>query len=536
MSVGHAAWICLAVMITRSMAVDYFQPTVYQICDLNFVNTTVPMGTHVEIHSPNWPAGYQGPYDCSLTVVLPELTWIGFYSIDFTLEQPASGCRDKVTIRTDGKPGSLQTHCGNITAHDIVFYDWSLDAVENVVIRFEASQYMKGTTPEQRFDVQYTVADIIYPGVNHNRSKPVVLNDHGYIVSHNNFGSKDEHYDPFINSFFTLTELEPNTVVEIYFIAFQLHQSGTCADKLTISGISAALNNNNPLELCGVRAHNTVYEVITIGNSITFNFKTDSLSSSQGFYIQYDVKGYWDPDAGYPPNGDIDWQKNRGSSLFSTSKPRGTSSLSVNHMTGTTSRKQKYLALGIGIGAGNCVIIIALVIGIVCFIKRRKKRQLSRDSKRVGFTDSTRSGPLPSPNGYSYEKKKKGNINSAPEVRDDESAYYSEIGTYHKRHERDNSDVHYASRNIRDTHFYHVVEDDKPAAPRVPPTNSAARPPDGPVLKPPSLHKERDFHLPYLNPRQESRFTYTKNNERLNGVQVEYQPQSWQNSQGLQRF
>ncbi|XP_067929865.1 uncharacterized protein [Watersipora subatra] len=387
MSVGHAAWICLAVMVTRSMAVYYFQPVVYQICDLNFVNTTVPMGTHVEIHSPSWPAGYQGPYDCSLTLVLPEFSWIGFYTIDFMLEQPASGCRDKVTIRTDGKPESLQTHCGNITAHDLVFHDWSLDAEENVVIRFEAGQYLEGTTPEQRFDVQYTVADIIYPGVNHNRSKPVVLNDHGYIVSHNQYGSKDHHYDPFINSFFTLTELQPNTVVEIYFIAFQLHQSETCADKLTISGISAALNNNNPLELCGVRAHNTLYEVITIGNSITFHFKTDSLSSSQGFYIQYDVKGYWDPGAGYPPDSDIEQEKNKGTSPSSTSKSKKASSLSVNYVTGTTPRS-------------------SLSVNYVTGTTPRYQKQLSRDNNKVGFTDSTRSGPLPSPNEYLYEKEK----------------------------------------------------------------------------------------------------------------------------------
>lgn len=53
-------------------------------------------------------------------------------------------------------------------------------------------------------------------------------------------------------------------------------------------------------------------------------------------------------------------------------------------------------------------------------------------------------------------------------MHDDESAYYSEIGTFRNRGEREESDIHYASRTVFDRNFYHVVEEPE-VGPPVPP-------------------------------------------------------------------
>lgn len=54
---------------------------------------------------------------------------------------------------------------------------------------------------------------------------------------------------------------------------------------------------------------------------------------------------------------------------------------------------------------------------------------------------------------------------SPTEGYDDESAYYSEIGTAPKRGTVDQHDMHYASRSVTDTNFYHIVEESETAPP-----------------------------------------------------------------------
>ena len=96
-----------------------------------------------------------------------------------------------------------------------------------------------------------------------------------------------------------------------------------------------------------------------------------------------------------------------------------------------------------------------------------------------------------------------GNVNSSADLYDDESAYYSEIGSFQRRKEKEETNMHYASRSVCGNNFYHVVEagDEPPSLPPMPPVTSKVMGPAnsfpeampmpsmGPIVRPPSTFK-----------------------------------------------
>ena len=132
-------------------------PALFKICSRPLVNSTVPKRTHAAIHSPGWPSGYLGPHDCTLTVVLPNISWIGFYTVNFSLLQPPNGCEDSLTIKNKARPEDGTVHCGKITPKTLLFHDSAFDPTDTMIdVHFQAKSFIeRDSLPEQNFVVDY---------------------------------------------------------------------------------------------------------------------------------------------------------------------------------------------------------------------------------------------------------------------------------------------------------------------------------------------------------------------------------------------
>ena len=102
------------------------------------------MRTQAEIQSPGFPGGYLGPHDCTLTILVPEASWIGFYIMNFTMKRPTNrNCDDSVTIRNQDKPQNYAQLCGNVTSQELIFHDSSSYRIEKIDVHFNAISFLE---------------------------------------------------------------------------------------------------------------------------------------------------------------------------------------------------------------------------------------------------------------------------------------------------------------------------------------------------------------------------------------------------------
>ena len=138
-----------------------------------------------------------------------------------------------------------------------------------------------------------SVADVIYPGSNRDHTRQAILNNVGYVVSHQGFtGVTQDVYAHNIDSTFTLTGFPSETLVELFFYKMSLHYDTNCSDNLNISGVRLADIDKEwpgPLFLCGTDSNEAVYYVKTEGSTIRFRFQTGAQGSKSGFLVQYRV-------------------------------------------------------------------------------------------------------------------------------------------------------------------------------------------------------------------------------------------------------
>lgn len=136
------------------------------------------------------------------------------------------------------------------------------------------------------------VADVIHPGSNRERSKQVILNQAGFVVSHLGFTGATDVYDNNIDSTFTLTGFPHNSLVELTFTSINLHFDINCTDSLNISGITLADYRKDfpgPLYICGSENRYMSNFVKPKEDFIKFKFKTGPSGVKSGFLIQYRI-------------------------------------------------------------------------------------------------------------------------------------------------------------------------------------------------------------------------------------------------------
>lgn len=130
------------------------QPTQIPICERPYVNGTVTSIIYGSIESPGYPSAYVGPYDCTVTVQTPAMSWVGFYAHeDFQIHEAENGCGDFVSIQNTNKQTPNVLKCGNIQPNTPLYSESSLESGDSIDVRFHADGDQR--TTQGRFSVSF---------------------------------------------------------------------------------------------------------------------------------------------------------------------------------------------------------------------------------------------------------------------------------------------------------------------------------------------------------------------------------------------
>lgn len=128
------------------------------------MNGTVTSVIYGSIESPGYPSAYVGPYDCTVSVRTPAMSWVGIYTDgDLQIYKAGNECGDFVSFKKSPKQVPEVVSCGNIQPNTHLYSEGSLLGSESIEIRFHADDNQM-TNTHGRFSLTFIgelIADIL---------------------------------------------------------------------------------------------------------------------------------------------------------------------------------------------------------------------------------------------------------------------------------------------------------------------------------------------------------------------------------------
>lgn len=139
--------------------VHYFvdgEATLIQICERPYVNGTITSVIYGNIESPAYPDRYLGVHDCTVTVEIPSMSWIGIYIYeDFQIDRLSNDtCDDFVSISSPNDDSEVVEKCGSVQPSTLLYSKSSDASKEAVDVRFHSVENQRSSTQE-RFSITY---------------------------------------------------------------------------------------------------------------------------------------------------------------------------------------------------------------------------------------------------------------------------------------------------------------------------------------------------------------------------------------------